>query len=110
MYYYNFMKPIPIDCIVTVGQKTLMRGCDARLYIILLAEFLQGAEFQNNRSVIKAWTPHLSSALGISSLKLHCVFSYTQTAVWVWVWVVNISMPLRVELLNNYATVTVPIG
>lgn len=104
------MKPIPIDCIVTVGQKTLMRGCDARLYIILLAEFLQGAEFQNNRSVIKAWTPHLSSALGISSLKLHCVFSHTQTAVWVWVWVVNISMPLRVELLNNYATVTVPIG
>ena len=83
---------------------------DALPILILLAEFLQGAEFQNNRSVIKAWTPHLSSALGISSLKLHCVFSHTQTAVWVWVWVVNISMPLRVELLNNYATVTVPIG
>ena len=32
-----------------LGQKKMVRGCDARLYLILLAEFLQDDKFQNNK-------------------------------------------------------------
>ena len=38
--YYTVMKCIHINWIVTLGQKTKVRGCEAKLYIIL-AEYQQ---------------------------------------------------------------------